>query len=432
MPSEPILQVALDVVNLRRALQIAAEAAMGGCDWLEAGTPLIKSEGLECIRQLKKSFPSHTIVADMKTMDVGTVEVEMASKAGADVVCILGVADDSTITEAVKAAGRYGSKVMVDLLRTQDPVLRAREVEKFGVDYLCLHVGVDQQMRSENSLDDVKNVSCSVNIPVAAAGGLNSETASKVIKAGAKIAVVGSAIIKSSDVADAARTIKKSILEGKEVKSDLFQKYKKDELHKAFLKVSTPNIADAMHTKGAMKSIIPRINHGTKMVGKAITVKTMDGDWAKPVEVIEKCESGNVIVIDAQKGHIAIWGELASWSSKKKGISGVVIDGAARDIDDILKMDFPVFSRYVVPNAGEPKGHGEIGCEIYCGEQLVRMGDWIIGDESGVVVVPKEEAQEIANRAQDVHEKENRLREEIKRGSSLSEVLELSKWEKVG
>ncbi len=79
MPDEPILQVALDVVNLHRALQIAAEAAIGGCDWLEAGTPLIKSEGLKSIRQLKKSFPSHTIVADMKTMDVGTVEVEIAS-----------------------------------------------------------------------------------------------------------------------------------------------------------------------------------------------------------------------------------------------------------------------------------------------------------------------------------------------------------------
>jgi 3-hexulose-6-phosphate synthase/6-phospho-3-hexuloisomerase len=291
MPSEPILQVALDVVNLRRALQIAAEAASGGCDWLEAGTPLIKSEGLESIRQLKKSFPSHTIIADMKTMDVGSVEVEMASKAGADVVCILGVADDSTITEAIKAAGRYGSKVMVDLLRTSDPVLRAKEVEMLGADYLCLHVGVDQQMRSENPLDDVKKVVRSVNIPVAAAGGLNSETASKVILAGAAIAVVGSAIIKSSDVADAARTIKKSILEGKEVKSELFQKYKKEDLHKAFLKVSTPNIADAMHTKGAMKNIIPRINHGTKMVGKAITVKTIDGDWAKPVEAIEKCET---------------------------------------------------------------------------------------------------------------------------------------------
>lgn len=430
--NKPVLQVALDVMNLHRALQIAKEAVEGGVDWVEAGTPLIKSEGLESIRELKRSFPKHIIVADMKTMDVGMVEVEMASKAGADVICILGVADDATITEAVKAGRRYGAKIMVDLLRTPDPVKRAKDVEKFGADFVCLHVGVDQQMRKENPLENVRKVAQSVGMPVAAAGGLNSETAPKVVDAGASIIIAGSAIIKSPDVTNATQIMKRAISELKSVPSELFQKYGQDELKEAFMKVSTPNIADAMHTKGAMKGILPRINHGTKMVGRAITVKTMDGDWAKPVEAVDRCEKGGVIVIDVNGGHIAIWGELASWSCKKKGIAGVVIDGAARDIDTILEMVFPLFSRHIAPNAGEPKGHGEIGCEITCGEQIVRTGDWIIGDESGVVVVPKEIAVEIANRALDVHERENRLREEIKRGSTLSNVLNLEKWEKVG
>jgi 3-hexulose-6-phosphate synthase/6-phospho-3-hexuloisomerase len=432
MPNKPVLQVALDVMNLHRALQIAEEAVEGGVEWIEAGTPLIKSEGLEAVRELKKIFPSHVIVADMKTMDVGTIEVEMASKAGADVVCIMGVADDATILEAVATAKRYGAKIMVDLLRTADPVSRAKEVEKFGADYVCLHVGVDQQMKKVDSLEDVRNVALSVNVPVAAAGGLNSETAPSVVDAGASIVIAGSAITKSPDVTNAAKVMKKAISELKSQPSELFKKYGQTELKEAFSKVSTPNIADAMHTKGAMKGILPRINHGTKMVGRAITVRTLDGDWAKPVEAIDKCEEGGVIVIDACGGQIAIWGELASWSSKKKGIAGAVIDGAARDIDDILEMDFPVFSRHIAPNAGEPKGHGEIGCEINCGEQVVRTGDWIVGDESGVVVVPKEQAVEIANRAMDVHERENRIREEIKRGSTLSKVLKLEKWEKVG
>jgi 3-hexulose-6-phosphate synthase/6-phospho-3-hexuloisomerase len=286
-------------------------------------------------------------------------------------------------------------------------------------------------MRKINQIENVRNVAKSVNIPVACAGGLNSETAPEVVKAGASVVIVGSAIVKSPNIINAASTIKKAISEKRSVPSELFKKYSQDELLEAFLKVSTPNIADAMHTKGAMKGILPRIKHATKMVGRAITVKTIDGDWAKPVEAIDRCEKGDVIVIDAGSGKIAIWGELASWSCKKKGISGVVIDGAARDIDGILEMDFPVFSRHIAPNAGEPKGHGEIASEITCGEQVVRCGDWIIGDESGVVVVPKEIAVEVANRAQDVHERENRLREEIKRGSTLSKVLDLQKWEKV-
>jgi 3-hexulose-6-phosphate synthase/6-phospho-3-hexuloisomerase len=320
---------------------------------------------------------------------------------------------------------------MVDLMRTPDPVARARDVETFGADYICLHVGVDEQMRKISALEDVKRVSESVSIPVAVAGGLNSETAPEVVSAGASTVIVGSAIIKSPDVTSAVRTIKEAINSKKGIPSHLFKKYNQEELHSAFMKVSTPNIADAMHTKGAMKGIIPRIKHDVKMAGRAVTVATMDGDWAKPVEAIDRCGPGEVIVVDAGGGHVAIWGELASWSSKKKGIAGIVIDGAARDIDDIMDLDFPVFSRYVSPNAGEPKGHGEVGAEIMCGSQVVRSGDWIVGDESGVVVIPQEVAVEVANRALDVHERENRLREEIKRGSTLSEVLNLKKWEKV-
>jgi 3-hexulose-6-phosphate synthase/6-phospho-3-hexuloisomerase len=126
-----------------------------------------------------------------------------------------------------------------------------------------------------------------------------------------------------------------------------------------------------------------------------------------------------------------VWGELASWSCKIKGIAGVVIDGGLRDVQDVLDLGFPAFAKHIVPNAGEPKGMGEIGAEITCGGQPVRTGDWVVGDESGVTVIPKERLAEVANRSLDVLEKENRVREEIKRGSTLSRVMELYKWEKV-
>ncbi len=109
---------------------------------------------------------------------------------------------------------------------------------------------------------------------------------------------------------------------------------------------------------------------------------------------------------------------------------GVVIDGAVRDVDDIRAMKYPIFAKSVVPNAGEPKGFGEINAEIQCGGQTVRPGDWITGDESGVVVIPAERAYEIARRAWEIRKTEERIREEIMRGSTLSEVSELIKWEK--
>ena len=426
-----ILQAALDVMNLHRALQIAKEAVEGGVDWLEAGTPLIKSEGMDSVRELRRLFPKYKIVADLKILDVGGFETEIAGRAGASVVTVMGVSDDPTIEEALRAGRKYGVEIMVDLLGVKDKVSRAREVERMGVDYLCLHVSIDKQMLGASPCEEIKEVADAVSIPIAAAGGLNSENAHLAARAGASIIIVGGAISKAPDVARAARKIKEALEKDEAVSTELYRKYTKEGIRDALMKASAPNVADAMHKKGAMKNIRP-LRMGYHMVGKALTVRTADGDWAKAVEAIDAAGEGDVIVIDAGKGRTAVWGELASWSAKLKGVSGIVVDGAIRDVDDIAAMGFPAFSRNIAPNAGEPKGFGEIGTEIVCGEIEVAPGDWIIGDDSGVVVIPKERAVEIANRALDVKERENRFREEIKRGSTLSRVLELEKWEKEG
>ena len=428
-PMTPVLQIALDLLNADRALAIAKQAVVGGADWLEAGTPLIKSEGMDIIRQLRETFPGKTIVADMKTMDTGALETEMAAKAGADIVSILAASDDSTIHDACQSARKYGAKIMIDLIGVPDKVQRAKEVESLGAAYLCIHVGIDEQMRGKKPLTILKELVKHTNLPVAVAGGLNSETTAEVVTAGARIIIVGGAITKAKNVAEATRTIKKAMVERKVMKTVLFKKYDKTQLKEAFMMVSTPNISDAMHKQGALRDIRPAFP-GIRMVGQALTVRTLDGDWAKPIEAIDKAEPGWVLVVDVNRGKTAVWGELATWSAKLKGLAGVVIDGAVRDYDDLLKIKFPIFSRYIVPNAGEPKGCGEIGAEITCGGQSVRTGDWVIGDDSGVVVVPQESAQEIANRALDVREQENRIREEIKQGGSLGSVLKLKKWEK--
>jgi len=424
-----ILQIALDLLNGNRAIRIAKDASFGGPVWIEAGTPLIKSEGMDIIRKLREKFPDTEIIADLKTMDTGSIETEMAAKAGASVVCILGVSHDETIKEAVESAKKYGTKIMVDLIGVKNPINRAKEIESFGVDFICVHVGIDEQMKGVTPFEIVRNLANEISIPVAVAGGINSENAADMIKAGARIIIVGGALTKAKDVKKATQEMFQAIQEKKNIPTKLFKKYDNSSLIQAFSMVSTSNISDAMHKKGAMKDIRP-VKHGYHMVGQALTVLTIDGDWAKPVEAIDKANKGNVLVVDASSGHTAVWGELATRSAKQKGLSGIVIDGSVRDIDDLIKLDVPIYSRYQVPNAGEPKGFGEIGAEITCGNQIVQTGDWIVGDDSGVVVIPRNQAQEIANRSIDVKEHENRIREEIKQGVSLGSVLNLKKWEK--
>ena len=436
---KPIIQIALDFVELKRAVKLAHEAAKGGADWLEAGTPLIKSEGLDAVRALRKDFPEYTIVADMKTADTGRAEVEIAAKSGADIVCVLGGVSDSTIKECIEAGRNYGAKIMVDLLEVKNSTQRAKQVEKWGADYICIHTPVDAQMspvptrkggvRGKDPFNVLKNISKAVNIPVAVAGGINSETACKAVKAGASIIIIGGAVTKSEDAREATQLIKKTIKNKKPVKTTLYKRTSGEDIRNILLKVSTPNISDALHRGNPCEDIKP-VFEGIKMVGRAFTVRTYPGDWAKPVEAVDKANKGDVIVIDAGGASPAVWGELASWSAKQKGIAGVIIDGAIRDVPEIKKLKFPAFAKIISPQAGEPKGFGEIGIPVEIGGVPVLSGDWIIGDDDGVMVIPKAKAAEIANRAMDVLEKENRVRKEIKEGSTLSQVTELLRWEK--
>lgn len=426
----PILQVALDFVDLHRAVKVAEEAVGGGADRLEAGTPLIKSEGLNVVRRLHESFPDIPIVADMKTMDTGRIEMETAAKAGARCAIVMGAASDATIKECIAAGRNYGIDIGVDLLGVEDTARRAKEVEDWGASYLNVHVAVDEQMKGVQPFEKLKEVTSQVGIPVAVAGGINSENAAAAAEAGAKIVVVGGAISKAPDARKATREIKEAILKAKSIPSQLYKRVSGDGVKEVLLKVSTSNISDGSHRASGLTGL-EAITKGTKMVGRALTVRCYPGDWAKPVEAIDAAEEGQVLVIDAGGVGPAVWGELATLSAIQKGLAGVVINGAVRDTSEIRELKFPVFARRVMPNAGEPKGFGEIGVPVNISGITISGGDWIVGDDDGLMVVPARQAEEMANHAMDWLEKENRIRAEIKKGNmSLAEVVDLMKWEK--
>ena len=313
---EPVLQLALDFVDLDRALRVAEEAVKGGVDWLEAGTPLIKSEGLEAVRRIKAKFPDKVIVADMKVMDAGRIEVECAAKAGADIVDVLGAAPDATIRECIRAGKNYGAKIVVDTIGIKSVRERAVEVEKMGADFLTVHIAIDEQMEGVRRFEHLREITSAVSIPVAVAGGINSETAPEALKAGAGIVIVGGAITKSSDAKLSAEKIKRAMKTGKGIKTTLYKRVSADKIREVLEKVSTANLTDAMHRGGELKGIRPLFS-GIKMVGPAVTVRTYPGDWAKPVEAIDSAAAGEVIVIDAGGVEPAVWGELATHSSIK-------------------------------------------------------------------------------------------------------------------
>ena len=264
----------------------------------------------------------------------------------------------------------------------------------------------------------------------AVAGGINSETAAAAAQAGADVVIVGGAITKAIDPQAAAADIRRALDTGKAVGSELFKRGTSENLRQVLSKVSTANVSIGTHNQHSLEGMMT-LWTGATACGPAVTVRTMPGDYAKPVLAIDIAQPGDIIVIDAQGRPPAIWGDLATNSALNKGVAGLVVEGAVRDTAEVRSLKFPVWSRTVCSHAGEPKGHGEINQPIFISGQRICPGDWVVADDDGVMVLPAAKAVEMANRAADVLEAENRVRTEIREGkTTLGKVANLERWQK--
>ncbi len=203
---KPIVQLSLDLTDIREALDTAAMALRAGVDWLEAGTPLLLAEGLHGVRALRKAFPDVPIVADLKTMDGGYLEAEMMAKAGATHVVVMARAHPETIKMVVKAGEDFGVKVMGDNLGCPDMVAGARLLEELGCDYVIHHIGYDERrgiaargLRMPSPLNELREVVAAVKVPVQAVGGLSMEQAIRCPEYGAPLVVLGAPLTIDAD-----------------------------------------------------------------------------------------------------------------------------------------------------------------------------------------------------------------------------------------
>ena len=204
------LQVAIDFLTTEDALALAAKVA-DSVDIIELGTPLIKAAGLSVVTAMKDAHPDKIVFADLKTMDAGELEADTAFKAGADLVTILGVAGDSTITGAVKAARAHGKGIVVDLIGVKDKATRAKEVTALGATFVEMHAGLDEQVEAGFTFDTLLEAGSTSGVSFSVAGGVSIATIGAVQDAGAQVAVAGAAIYGAADPAAAAAELRAAI-----------------------------------------------------------------------------------------------------------------------------------------------------------------------------------------------------------------------------
>jgi 3-hexulose-6-phosphate synthase len=201
------LQLALDFVELEEALALL-EKVHSFVDIVEIGTPTIIRYGVEAVRRVKQSFPQKSVLADLKIMDAGEGEARLAFEAGADIVTVMAVAHDETILGAVRAAAKFDSQIMADLMSAPSPAQRAQEVEQLGCNILCVHTATDARQSGGPAFQIVRLLRTHISTArIAVAGGIDIRSAKAACESGVDNLVVGSAILKAKDQREAARAL---------------------------------------------------------------------------------------------------------------------------------------------------------------------------------------------------------------------------------
>ena len=188
--------------------------------------------------------------------------------------------------------------------------------------------------------------------------------------------------------------------------------------------IRTSLLSDALGKGGAMDHDMQCLSANCRMAGPAVTVRVHTADILMVGITLSHCPKGSVLVIDGQgELNTALWGEVTTLAARLKGLQGVVIDGAIRDLYKIRHDKFPVFARAVVPNAGGVQYAGEFQVPVQCGGAIVHPGDWVVGDEDGVVVVPQDRLESVIEAAKRLAVVEKKIEDEVAKGKDLATLL---------
>jgi len=201
----PYLQVALDLTDIDKALSVVSQLPDSDHLILEAGTPLIKRYGIDVVNRLRENKPGIFIVADLKTLDTGNLEVRMTADSSADAVVISGLAPVSTIEKSIKEAKKTGIYSVIDMLNVKDPIGVLKSLS-MNPDVVEIHRAIDNESSEKERWDLIEKIKKEFSsILVGVAGGIRPENCQEALESGADILIAGRAITAAKDVEGAAR-----------------------------------------------------------------------------------------------------------------------------------------------------------------------------------------------------------------------------------
>jgi regulator of RNase E activity RraA len=198
-------------------------------------------------------------------------------------------------------------------------------------------------------------------------------------------------------------------------------------IHQRLMNVDCASLCDASPLVRAFSPGLIPVHPQLKMVGRARPT-SCSNDYLAVVKALSEAAEGEVLVIDGRGQTFAIFGQLLAADAKRRGLSGVIVDGSVRDVYGLRELKFPVFYRSTYPRAGRAE-NAEPQTEVIsvCGVS-VRTGDWLIGDADGIVVVPGAHSESIISVAEEIQRVEEKVFANVKKGESLTQIMKLEEF----
>lgn len=210
--------------------------------------------------------------------------------------------------------------------------------------------------------------------------------------------------------------------------------HRSEDLVRRISPIATSTFANALDLAGLHNNVVAHIkavSPGFRFTGPAVTVKEIAGQHGdftsedfRVGAMIDAASSGDVIVIDAGGAECSTWGGMASLAAKLKGVAGLLVDGAVRDLEEMIEFDFPVFSRHMIATTGRLRLKVEdINVPVMIDGVMVSPGDIIHADGTSAVCIPKDRAEEITEIAERLAKDDASAVEDLRAGLTFSEAM---------
>lgn len=186
------------------------------------------------------------------------------------------------------------------------------------------------------------------------------------------------------------------------------------------------DVQRSLQTTYCMDAAIHCLVAGTRIAGPAFTVLARGGSIISVHKALFEAPAGSVLVVGGETQHqlnSALFGKLMATQAQLRGIIGAVIDGGVRDVADLREMRFPVYARYTTPHVGLNRVVGQTQVAVPCGGLIVNPGDYVVGDDDGVVTIPPVLLDEIVTQAEARVKKEVEYLQRMRAGEQLGDLI---------